>query len=164
MTWVPYSERDEWKDVVPIPQDDGENPVVAIQYTGRFRETMDYLRALLGQNELSERALELTEDVIDQNAGNYTVWVYRRAVIDAIGRDWTLELAWVSTLAESHPKNYQIWQHRRSCLEKIVAKTAQPERLQAQGEQELAFLSDFLTSEVVPGVVHLLYIYIYIDR
>ena len=34
-----YSEREDWKDVTPIPQDDGPFPVVAISYT----ETCMYL-------------------------------------------------------------------------------------------------------------------------
>jgi protein farnesyltransferase/geranylgeranyltransferase type-1 subunit alpha len=31
--WVPYSQRDQWRDVVPIEQDDGPNPIVAIAYS-----------------------------------------------------------------------------------------------------------------------------------
>jgi hypothetical protein len=27
-----YAERDDWKDVVPVPQDDGPHPVVRIAY------------------------------------------------------------------------------------------------------------------------------------
>lgn len=30
--WVPYAEREEWRDVVPLEQDDGPNPIVAIAY------------------------------------------------------------------------------------------------------------------------------------
>lgn len=33
--WIPYSERSEWSDVRPLPQDDGPNPVVAIAYSPR---------------------------------------------------------------------------------------------------------------------------------
>lgn len=31
--WIPYSERNEWADIVPILQDDGEHPIVAIAYS-----------------------------------------------------------------------------------------------------------------------------------
>ena len=34
-SWIPYRDREEWKDVVPIPQDDGPHPIVAIAYSDK---------------------------------------------------------------------------------------------------------------------------------
>ena len=34
--WVPLSQRPEWDDVQPIPQDDGPVPIVRIAYKDRF--------------------------------------------------------------------------------------------------------------------------------
>jgi hypothetical protein len=35
-----------------------------------------------------------------------------RAIVEALGRPWDEELAWVTALADENPKNYQIWHHR----------------------------------------------------
>ncbi len=43
-------------------------------YFDPVEETMDYFRAVLKIEEKSPRTLNLTEDVISLNAGNYTAW------------------------------------------------------------------------------------------
>lgn len=44
------------------------------------------LPQMMEKDERSARALQLTEHVIALNAANYTVWAYRRAIVDALGR------------------------------------------------------------------------------
>lgn len=47
--WVPYSTRPEWKDVKPIPQDDGPHPVVQIAYTDKCESVISvFLTFILG--------------------------------------------------------------------------------------------------------------------
>ena len=41
--WVPYKERQEWKDVQPVPQDDGPHPVIQIAYSDRCKDNNSYL-------------------------------------------------------------------------------------------------------------------------
>jgi len=36
-TWVFYKDREDWKDVTPVVQDDGPFPVVQIAYTDKCR-------------------------------------------------------------------------------------------------------------------------------
>lgn len=70
-----YSDSEKWEDVIPIPQDDGgPNPLAAIAYTEDYSEAMSYLRAVMAENEKSDRVLELTEDIIKMNPAHYTVW------------------------------------------------------------------------------------------
>ena len=70
-----YSESVIWDDVIPIPQDDGgPNALALIAYTEAYSEAMSYLRAVMAQDEKSDRVLDLTEDIIKMNPAHYTVW------------------------------------------------------------------------------------------
>ncbi|XP_042879192.1 protein farnesyltransferase/geranylgeranyltransferase type-1 subunit alpha-like [Penaeus japonicus] len=115
--WVFYKDREEWADVTPVPQDDGPNPVVKIAYTDAFTDVYDYFRAVMASGELSERALELTEDALNMNAANYTVWQYRRKILKHLGNDLEDELNFCRHMIELNPKNYQVWHHRRVIVE-----------------------------------------------
>ena len=44
-------------DVTPIPQDDGPNPVCAIDYSPQFVQAYDYMRAILKTAEKSRESL-----------------------------------------------------------------------------------------------------------
>ena len=106
-----YSHRPEWTDVKPIEQDDGPNAVVKIAYTDRFRDTFDYLRACMHTNEMSERALELTTTACQLNPANYTVWCYRRQLLDHLKSDLNEELAFIGRMIRENQKNYQVKFH-----------------------------------------------------
>ena len=90
---LPYSERQDWSDLTPIPQHEpGFTPLCPIMYsnecelTTRFRsisiivhilsdrDAMDYFRALMQTGERSKRGLELTEHLINLNPAHYSVW------------------------------------------------------------------------------------------
>eukprot|EP00455_Lapot_gusevi_P013293 TRINITY_DN1644_c0_g1_i2.p1 TRINITY_DN1644_c0_g1~~TRINITY_DN1644_c0_g1_i2.p1 ORF type:complete len:360 (+),score=107.96 TRINITY_DN1644_c0_g1_i2:54-1082(+) len=116
---LPLSTNPDFRDVVPIPQDDGPSPVVPISYGPEFTDVMNYFRAFLKSNEKSERAFKLTTEVIRLNSANYTAWQYRRACLFELGKDLYAELQFVAELAEDTPKNYQLWYHRRALIEKL---------------------------------------------
>lgn len=73
-----YSSDPEWASIEPIPLNDGTDsgaiPLATIAYTPEYLEATSYLRAVMAANEMSERALKLTADVIAMNPAHYTVW------------------------------------------------------------------------------------------
>eukprot|EP00753_Platysulcus_tardus_P004760 PLAT12669.2.p1 GENE.PLAT12669.2~~PLAT12669.2.p1 ORF type:complete len:318 (+),score=78.30 PLAT12669.2:24-956(+) len=134
--WVPFSERSEWDDVTPTPQNDGERAPVPIAYTDEFRETHDYFRTILLTGETSERALKLTSEVLDFNNANYTAWQHRRLCLFELGKDLREELAFIAMVAQDTPKNYQLWYHRRVIVDRL-----------GDGSGELAFCASVLEED-----------------
>ncbi|KAK9325847.1 hypothetical protein V1517DRAFT_312784 [Lipomyces orientalis] len=108
-----------WDDIVPIPQDDGgDSPLAPIAYQDDYKTAMEYLRAVMSVEEFSDRALQLTADLIFMNPAHYTVWAYRARLLLALKKDLEQELIWIEEVGEQFPKNYQIWNHREVIVDK----------------------------------------------
>ncbi|KAJ5403866.1 hypothetical protein N7509_003737, partial [Penicillium cosmopolitanum] len=112
-----YANDPEWESITPIQLDDGSDsgamPLASIAYPSEYLEATSYLRAVMAANEMSERALRLTEDVISLNPAHYTVWIYRAKILFALEKDLLEELEWLNGVSLKYLKNYQIWHHRQ---------------------------------------------------
>ncbi|KAJ3010761.1 UNVERIFIED_CONTAM: CAAX geranylgeranyltransferase alpha subunit [Siphonaria sp. JEL0065] len=101
-----------FSDVLPIPLDEGPNPMSPIAYPQEYSKAMDYFRACARTNEKSQRVLDLTSEIIDLNPAHYTVWKVRQESLVALGSDLRKELEYTTTVGLEHHKNYQVWHHR----------------------------------------------------
>ncbi|RDW93847.1 bifunctional protein farnesyltransferase/protein geranylgeranyltransferase [Aspergillus mulundensis] len=112
-----YASDPAWASIAPIPLNDGSEsgavPLATIAYSEEYLEATSYLRAVMAANEMSERALGLTEDVISMNPAHYTVWIYRAKILFALNKDLLEELEWLNGVSLKYLKNYQIWHHRQ---------------------------------------------------
>ncbi|KAF2630661.1 farnesyltransferas-like protein [Macroventuria anomochaeta] len=123
-----YHDDEAWKDVEPLPQDDGGmHPLAAIAYTEEYSEAMGYLRAVMASNEFSERVLGLTEHIISMNPAHYTVWLYRAKTISELGKPLQDEIEWLNPTALKHLKNYQIWHHRQTIIDALGSPEGEAE-------------------------------------
>mmetsp|Transcript_4952 Transcript_4952/g.13425 ORF Transcript_4952/g.13425 Transcript_4952/m.13425 type:complete len:239 (-) Transcript_4952:580-1296(-) len=120
----PSSNEELWRDVTPLSTvlDEGPHPVVEIDTSPQFRRAHALLYALLSAGERSQRALDLTREVIHLNNANYTAWHYRRQILEGMEGEWDLadELAFSEEWIFDSPKSYQVWQHRRWLVEKAA--------------------------------------------
>ena len=133
---LPYSERSEWKDVTPIPQNDGPTPLAVIRYPPGFEEVHGYFRAIQQRNETSQRALQLTAHVIEHNSANYTAWYYRRRCLKELAIELDDEREFTDKWARDCPKNYQVWYHRRWLISEIASRK-RATASQAEAEKEI---------------------------
>ncbi|RWS31846.1 protein farnesyltransferase/geranylgeranyltransferase type-1 subunit alpha-like protein [Leptotrombidium deliense] len=117
--FVPYSERSEWSDIKPVPQIEAENAIVTIAYSSRFRDVFDYFRAILAKDERSDRAFDLTTDCIALNPSNFTVWYFRRILLQSLKKDLREELRFLENVILDNHKNYQVWQHRKALIQML---------------------------------------------
>lgn len=88
---------------------------VSLRYTTHAalidRHAMDAFRYILTHEEKSLRAIELTETILKQNPGMFTVWNYRSMLLTSAGLDVDLnkELDLMEALIKVHLKGYQVW-------------------------------------------------------
>ncbi|KHJ78317.1 hypothetical protein OESDEN_22063 [Oesophagostomum dentatum] len=69
-----YRDNPEWADVKAIYPTKEEDGAVRIAVSEQFRDAFAYFRAVLASGEKSPRAFKLTEDCIQLNPANYTLW------------------------------------------------------------------------------------------
>jgi len=70
---------------------------------------MNCFRAIVKKNEMSERALELTEFLIGYNKAHYYIWKYRQDLLIKLNCDLKKELQAMEDITLETMKSYQIW-------------------------------------------------------
>ncbi|KAE9418892.1 hypothetical protein Angca_008225, partial [Angiostrongylus cantonensis] len=122
-----YRDKPEWSDVQPIYPSKEEDGAVRIAVTEQFRDAFAYLRAVMASGEESPRVFLLTEDCIQLNPANYTLWQFRRELLKKLDIDLKNELKYLDDVIMQTPKNYQVWHHRRCVAEWVGPSAVQGE-------------------------------------
>jgi len=118
--FVLYSKRPEWADIEPIPQYNEKMPkLININYEKEYSDAMDCFRAIVKKNELSQRALEITEFIVHYNPAHYYVWKYRQDILLQLNYDLKEELEKMEDAALEIMKCYQIWRHRQVLVDAL---------------------------------------------
>lgn len=111
--WVPYSERDEWKDVKPLEQDDGENAVVVIAYSDKCKWNLWHF------GRVSRRPRHEPNDCKEfhilfisvHSVPVKEVFNYFRAILSS-GEKTQRALELTHDALELNASNYTVWQYR----------------------------------------------------
>lgn len=117
----------DYSDITPKPLTEPNNPVTTIYYSDEYKHIFGILASLLSASEYSERAYELTNAAIEENAAHYTVWQYRFRIVTALGKDLEKELDWLEDIALDNVKNYQIWNYRQLLIKQLHMKSMKRE-------------------------------------
>ncbi|KAH8103042.1 protein prenylyltransferase [Cristinia sonorae] len=139
-----YCEKSEWQDITPIPQYDGINPIAPIFYTPEYKDATEYFRAIVKADEVSERVLQLTYDIISMNPAHYSAWQYRYRTLVALKHPLDVELELMDAFAIKFLKTYQVWHHRRLLLTALRSSAPSPLSI---ASKELAFIIRALSTD-----------------
>lgn len=114
------STRPEWQHITLKPPPPASQLVVSIKVDLYTEDVMSCFWAAVANNDLTDRMLTLTEEIIlEINAAHYTVWAWRWKCVEALGGVALFphlaaqERQLMFAVAASNAKNYQLWNHRR---------------------------------------------------
>ncbi|OHT08932.1 Protein farnesyltransferase/geranylgeranyltransferase type-1 subunit alpha [Tritrichomonas foetus] len=118
-----YREIPEWSDITPIEISDApEGEPFHILYNQTYKDLFGYFSALLQKDEISKRALSITERVIKNYTSTYTAWWYKYRILEQLGYDFKKEDKFLNGIIRFNPKSYQAWYYKQWLLdhEKIL--------------------------------------------
>lgn len=124
------------------------------QRLAKYLALQDDVLSRKGRQDYSLDALKLTTSLLSENPEFYTIWNYRRLILqnglfpgmsgkakkDALEDDLTLTL----TALKSFPKVYWIWNHRTWCLQTMPDEQ---DWLEVSWNRELGFVEKMLNAD-----------------
>ncbi|XP_020607219.1 LOW QUALITY PROTEIN: protein farnesyltransferase/geranylgeranyltransferase type-1 subunit alpha-like [Orbicella faveolata] len=126
--FVFYRDREEWKDVTPIEQDDGPSANYTVWH---FRRVL--LKSL---NKDLQQELQYVSQVIKDQPKNYQVWYHRKVIVEWL-KDPSEELQFTADILQLDAKNYHAWQHRQWVIKEF-----------SLWEKELDYVDKLLTEDL----------------
>jgi protein farnesyltransferase/geranylgeranyltransferase type-1 subunit alpha len=109
----------DYSDVVPIPPPQEPGDPFYVEYTRTHSMLFSVFNSLISIPELSLRALALCDEILQRFPGHYTAWWYRFRILESLGYDPSVELAFVQELITTNPKLYQGWHYRKWLVDRF---------------------------------------------
>lgn len=107
---VLYKDNYKWADIEPMEVSEWDGDGFCVKYTEEYKDLFGYFHAIMKKDEISERAVEISERVIEQVPSHYTAWWYKYHVLKKLGNiDFEKENQWINGILMENPKNYQLW-------------------------------------------------------
>ena len=111
-----------YTDVKLVPFDQEPNSPFFMQFSSDHELIMQIFRGIMNTNEISQRALYLTELLLEENPNDSAIWWYRSKILNKIGFDPLKELELTDNVIKTNLKSYQCWQHRKWVLRNMKKK------------------------------------------
>lgn len=99
----------EFGDIEPIPLPQKEGDAFYIVYPDIHVKLFGIFHALLEKQEISQRALNLCNTVVERYSKHYTAWSYKCDIMASVGYIFQEEVDRAHIILSRNPKCYQAW-------------------------------------------------------
>lgn len=113
-----FTDDPSFADLTPLPLPQDDSDPFYVTYSEEYKDLFGYFFALLAKEEISTRALKVTNIVISEYPSHYTAWWYKFHILEKLEYDLNTELQIINAITLKTPKSYQAWHYRQWLMDR----------------------------------------------